>query len=301
MLKKLLYRLVYQPSINYMLRNVIKPITKPFGLRLPFSISGRLKVDFQNVRFSLNTNPTCAVTQQLFFNGAKNYEFTPLFAHLVTKSKVFFDVGANIGYFTVLGEKLNPKLRTFSFEPSHGPLHYLKRNLALNRLRNTMVIDKAIADHTGRLNFYDVMNPKYPWIIHQLNGSNSLQDKYGAQKQRFYPVDVTTISDIVQVNKLERIDLIKLDTECTEHQILKSSMDVISHFKPAIICEVYDVIENQVEEIIKGIDGYKMFHYKAHSLHPFSVFSEIKDDQNRNFVFCHESKLELIRDFFVLS
>jgi FkbM family methyltransferase len=298
MLKNLLYRLVYQSYINFVLRNAFKPIAKLFGIRLPLSISGCLKVDYQNVRFFLKTNPTCAVTQQLFYNGARNYEFTPLFAHLATKSDVFFDIGANIGYFTVLGEKLNPALRTFSFEPSHGPLHYLKNNLALNHLKNAVVVDKAIADQTGRLNFYDVMNPKYPWIIHQLNGSNSLQDRYGAQKQRFYPVDVTTIANIVQINKIEKLDLIKLDTECTEHQILKSSTDVIRHFRPIIICEVYEVIESQVEEIIQGIEGYKMYHYKAHSLEPFSGFNEINDTMNRNFVFCHESKLDLIRDFF---
>jgi FkbM family methyltransferase len=257
-----LYKLIYNPWINRFLRNLVKPIAKLFNSRLPFSVSGTVGLQYEFVRFCLKTNPTCAVTQSLFMYGAGSYEFTPLFAHLVKDSNVFFDIGANIGYFTVLGEKINPRLDTFSFEPSKGALHYLKLNVAANNLKNVTVINKAISDQDKTLTFYEVKNPKYPWISHQLSGSHSLQNQFGIQKNDSYPVQATTLSMVVNKYNINQIDLIKLDTECTEHLILASAKNVIERSRPVIITEIYPVIQDKIEEFFSNLEDYNIFQYR---------------------------------------
>ncbi len=290
-MKKLIYKLIYQPQVNFLLRNLALPVARKFKKPMPLAVSGRLNLEFNGIRFHLHTNQTSAVTQQLFYHGAKNYEFAPLFALLISKSEVFFDVGANIGFFSVLGEKLNPGMKTFSFEPSHGSLHYLKKNIQSNSIKKSTVINKALADIDGELTFYDVINPKYPWLVHQLNGSNSLQNRYGAVKQRSYAVSTTTLEAVVRKNDIQRLDLLKLDTECTEHQILQSGIEVIRKFRPFIICEVYDVIARDVQLILSVLEDYAIFQYKNRKLIPVSDLEKVTGENDRNFFFCPQEKL----------
>ncbi len=296
-MRALIYKIIYTPFINRVLRNLTKPLAKLLKVRLPLSVSGVVRLKYDQIDFQLATNPTCAVTQELFFNEPAAYEFTPLFAHLAKQSGVFFDIGANIGYFTVLGEKLNPELTTLAFEPSKGVLHYLKRNIHDNHVKNAIAIDKAVSNQTGDLTFYDVVNPKYPWIKHQLNGSNSLQNQHGAKKQHSYPVTVTTLEEVVREYQIKNIDLIKLDTECTEHHIMSSGKTIIETYRPVIICEVYAVIEAEMAEIVHSLFNYHIYHYTSGKLFPIAGFSEVVDDMNRNFIFCPTEKLFLIHAF----
>ncbi len=291
---KLLYKIIYHPTINYILRNLFKISSKLFLKPIIIAVSGKLKINYKKNLFFLHTNQTCYVTKEVFYNGAENYEFTTLFEHLIKQSNVFFDIGANIGYFSILGEKINSSVKIFSFEPSKGPLYYLKKNVKENSLKNITIIDKAVSDIDGKLEFYDVINNKYPWLQHNLNGSNSLQNKFGATKSSSYMVDVITLQSVISNNNIKQIDLIKLDTECTEHLILKSSLDVINHFQPIIICEVYDVIEKEIQECLDKMPKYKLYHYieATKKLNLISSLNEVTNDAyNRNFVFCPDNKV----------
>jgi FkbM family methyltransferase len=297
----LLYKVIYNPFINLILRNVLKPVFKVLGKKLPISISGKLSLAYGGKAFHLYTNQTCSVTQELFSEGCESYEFTPLFAHLIKQASVFFDVGANIGYFTVLAEKLNDKVKIFSFEPSNGPKYYLNRNVKSNHLKNVHVIEKAVADINGTLEFFEVVNEKYPGVEYQLSGSNSLQNQFGLSKQKHYKVPTTTLNVVMDENNLKQLDLIKLDTECTEHYILKSSADTINRHQPIIICEVYRVIEDEVQEAINSFAGYNIYQYQNHKLKHINSFKEIRSnlDEERNFVFCPKSKIPQIENFLV--
>lgn len=298
-MKKILYLTIYNPRINYILRNLALPFVRLLNKKSPFSISGKLNLKYNHVPFHLYTNQTCSVTQDIFRYGCQNYEFTPLFVHLVKQSEVFFDIGANIGYFTVLGEKMNPGLKTFSFEPSKGPWHFLMLNSKSNHLKNTVLINKALSNTKGGVQFFEVFNPKYPWLEHHLNGSGSLQNNYGAEKQKSYPVEATTIEAVVQAHDIRQIDLMKLDTECTEHLILESGLEIIQNLRPLIICEVYPMIQNEMQAILQSLPNYCIFHYKWKKLRNIQFLEDVADDEDRNFVFCPNEKLFKIEGFIM--
>lgn len=63
------------------------------------------------------------------------------------------DIGANIGYFTVLAGKSNLKMNIVAFEPAKGPLHYLRKNVALNFSENSRikVESLALSDKSGMI------------------------------------------------------------------------------------------------------------------------------------------------------
>lgn len=293
-MKALLLQLIYTPVVNKLLRNILLPFS--IFLKKPLvSISGKLKIKTKETQFTLQTNQTCSVTQDIFYHGADNYEFTWLFSPLIKNSSVFFDIGANIGYFTILSVKLNPSIQTFSFEPSLGPLSYLRQNIILNKMTDQIkVIDKAVSDIDGVLTFYDVINPKYPWLQHNLNGSNSLQNQHGKHKDTSYPVHVSTLQSIVDQHNLKAVDLIKLDTECTEHLILESSKELINQLRPIIICEVYPVIYKETESVLQKLSDYSIFQILPKKLILIQNFTEVQSNEH-NYIFCPKEKTEFLR------
>jgi FkbM family methyltransferase len=226
----------------------------------------------------------------LFFHGVEDYEFTPLFVKLIKESKVFLDVGANIGLFSVIAEKVNPEVKILAFEPSVGPLHYLKLNVKANKLKNVVVVDRAVAELDGELTFYDVVNRKYHWVEHNLNGSNSLQNRFGKEKSSSYPVKTTTLETALSAQGLDKVDLIKLDTECTEHFILQSSLALINRDKPIILCEVYPEISAEVEKVLKEMIGYHLYHIHSDTLQKIDDFDQVSESKERNFLFVPEHR-----------
>jgi hypothetical protein len=47
----------------------------------------------------------------LFWNGHRNFEYTDIFIKLIKKVHVFYDIGANIGYYPLLAKKENPEIK----------------------------------------------------------------------------------------------------------------------------------------------------------------------------------------------
>lgn len=296
----LLHKLVYSDSINRLLRPFSYASYKLTGKKL-LAVSGKINIDTCGTSFALYANQTSHVAQHLYYLGPDSYEFTPLLAHLMQRSNVFFDIGSNIGYFSILAAKVNKKAQVFAFEPSTGSLHYLQMNKRVNQCDNIVIVPKAVSNTNEPLEFHEIFNPKYPWLKHNLNGSNSLTNEHMQANHKSYQVDVTTLSAVMKEYHLDRIDVIKLDTECTEHIIIENSIEEINAYQPIIISEIYGPIEDHVVALFKDqITDYSMFQYlhNENKLVPIENFKHIaEDDLNRNFVFCPNAKISLIERF----
>jgi FkbM family methyltransferase len=299
-MKTLLHKIAYSAFINRLIRPFSLGLYKLSKKKI-VAISGKISVKTCGLKFSLHVNQTSHVAQHLYYKGASSYEFTPFLADLIKQSNVFFDIGSNIGYFAILASKANPKCKVFAFEPSLGSLHYLRENIRINNCRNIEVISKAVSNRDSQLEFHEIVNNKYPWLKFNLNGSNSLTSEHMPINHRSYFVDVTTLSSVVNNYSLSGIDLIKLDTEYTEHIILENSVDEINMHHPIIISEIYHPIEEQVVSLFNTkIENYLMYQYiqESNTLREIKTFHGIEeDDSNRNFVFCHTSKLGLIQKY----
>lgn len=294
-IKTTFIKAIYSPFLNRIIRPVSLLLYKISGKRL-LSISGKLDLSVSDKKFSLLTNQTCSVTNALFYEKPINYEFTPIFVDLVKSSTVFYDIGANIGYFSIIAKRFNPKIEVVAFEPNKGVFRYLQKNIELNGL-DVNCIEAAVSDQVGTLEFHSVVNPKYPWLKENLSGSHSLQNNYGIAKLEAYPVAVTTLSSVTKDLQFEIVDLLKLDTECTEHIILYESLDFIKHHKPIIICEVYHMIMEDIRAVIDQLDDYKSYQCFGNYLKEVELSSISDMDPERNFFFCPRLKEDRIKKF----
>ncbi len=260
------------------------------SFRLP--PAGVISVEAGGVKMKLATNQTSYVNKVLYWRGADSFEYTPVFVELIKKCQVFCDIGANSGYYSILGAKINPHASVFSFEPSTGPLYFLTRNKEINNLNDQISINSiALSNSNGEATFYEVVNSKYPYVKYNLGGVGSLQ---ADSLKKPIIVKTETLDHFVQQKRISSIDLIKIDTEGTENFILQGAEQTISRDKPIIICEtLFNKIEHRLEEIMKS-HGYHFYNYKKGKLHKVATIVRSHDDGVRDCFFVHPSKVHWI-------
>lgn len=146
---------------------------------------------------------------------------------LLTERTVFFDIGAHIGYYTMLVAS-EPSRRVFSFEPSAANYQYLLRNINLNRFGNVRAFKFAISNATGQANLHN--NP--------LNdGGNSLQQFHGYSDLSTELVQTYMLDDFVHDHAVRRVDIIKIDVEGHERKGLLGAAEVLRKDRPKILIE----------------------------------------------------------------
>ncbi len=237
-------RILYHPVINAALRTVARPFAPVIPEQFKFPVTGVIKVKVAaGKHIRVKCNPTSFVARKLFWHGMDGFEYTMarLFTRLVEDTEVFLDIGANIGYYSLLASALKPQMKVISFEPAPAVFAYLKDNQELNGFDHMKPEQLAMSDQDGHLEFFISKNPKYVGIAdHHLTSTGSF-DKVQADRTSILEsvkVQTTTLDNYVQKQKLDKIDLIKLDTEATEHLVLAGAQHVLKNHRPVFFCEV---------------------------------------------------------------
>ena len=294
------YKLIYQNRINYFLRNINFSLRKFIPKQIKIPPSGKLVIKTSSGKLKICTNQTSYLTQLLFWNGYKNFEYSDIFEELSKQLNCFLDIGSNIGYYSILARKSNPGIKVYAFEPATGPLYYLKRNIEENQFNNGIsVFDFALSDKIGEIEFYEVANDKYDYLKYNLAGEGNTGTKTTSRNFIKNTVKTTTLSQFINSEKLLKIDLIKIDTEGTEIDILNSGKQIIRSFEPIIICEtLFNTIENELDDFFKELN-FEFYNHTPKGLKKVPTIKRTKDDGIRNCFFVPNSKYHLISKFIV--
>ena len=297
-MKQLIYKIIYNKHVNKILRNlnrILKPIL-PEKIKLPPSGVIRFKNNLGQV-LNIKTNQTSYLTQLLYWEGYQNFEYSDIFIKLIKKINVFYDIGANIGYYSLLAELENKNIKVIGFEPANGPLFYFRENIKINKFKNIRVESLALSDKEGEITFYEIRNKKYTYLEYNLAGEGNSGSKTSGRN--FVPISVktTTLDKYVENAKEVNIDLIKMDTEGTEHFILENSENVLKLMKPIIICEtLFNTIELELEELMRSY-GYEFYNHTEMGLQKVNTIVREEDNGVSNCFFVHPNKFDLIEEF----
>lgn len=293
----LFHSIIYAPKVNWVLRNINYLFSPVLPSKVKLHPSGTLKVRVDNrISFNLVTNQTSYLTRELFWKKPPNFEYTSLFVELIKKVSVFIDVGANIGYYSILGCKANDRLKVYAFEPSTGAMIFMCENLKINNLLDRVVVEpKALSDVTGEIEFYELKNLKFP-TIYNLSGEHNI----GTKKERLSVksiVESITLDEYISSNNVQGIGLIKLDTEGAEALILQGASKTILRDRPIIICEtLFNKIEGELEKIIRAYN-YSFYNHTSQGLQKVQSITRNEDDGIRNCFFVPEEKVSLIQEW----
>lgn len=134
----------------------------------------------------------------------------------VTPETVFFDIGANIGLYSIYGASLMKNGRVFAFEPHAINFVHLIKNINANRFNDLiMPLSIALFDEAGLLPFsyfdWAAGSSKNQIVKNDnINGGVFRELKYAA-----------ILDDLIEANALPAPDLIKIDVDGVEPQIIK--------------------------------------------------------------------------------
>lgn len=170
------------------------------------------------------------------------------------RGDVVFDLGANVGSNAmVFAERVGPSGKVFAFEPvMRRPL---EKNLQVNGFSNVTVVPAAVGDRIGktqikvRANCIDsriadavkgdniqAETPAQPLAEGDAEGSaadgDSVGDGISHTQVTCLDVDLMTIDAFVEEQKLERVDLIKVDIEGAEELAMRGAEQTVRRFRP---------------------------------------------------------------------
>ena len=184
---------------------------------------------------------------------------TELFKQTLKPGMNVIDVGANIGYYTLLAAKLVGIGRVWSIEPEPQNFNDLTRNVALNGFLNVTALNVAVGDRKG-------YTPLYVSAISA--GTHSTVCTSNSSKTTI-SVEIRPLDDIIP--RGTGIDLVKTDTEGGDFAVLRGAKRLISD-NPKIVwvLEVWPEGLKQVNESI-----YSLLHLaKSHGFCSATMLNE---------------------------
>lgn len=211
-------------------RNVSRPFLGRMKARLVVRVNGggRMRVDTADV-----TGRTIAVT------GAWEPHVTDVFSRLLLPGDVCIDVGAHVGYYTLLASRLvGPHGHVYAIEPASTTYAELRRNLALNRVSNVTALNLAAGAADGRGILYDGPPGNA--------GQASMQEPVnmsGDPSARGSEVQVRRVVSVIAPDHHLRVRLVKIDVEGFEFDVLRGLEPLLyAGAHPAVLMELHPAL-----------------------------------------------------------
>ena len=163
------------------------------------------------------------------------------------ENAVIFDVGANAGFLTLRLAKLVPSGKVYAFEPTFYAFSKLEKNLQLNpRLSERIIAVQSFVSF--RTSQRPEIKAYASWKI--AGRQKALRHRvHGGIEKSAEAIPAVSLDDFCKLYEIQRLDLIKIDTDGYELEVLKGAKTTIERFTPAVIFEAGVYLMNQI-----GID-----------------------------------------------
>ena len=178
---------------------------------------------------------------------------------------IFWDIGANIGLYSIYNSLKHKKSQTISFEPSTSNLRVLSRNISINNLFDRIKIFTAPLTKGG--NKFLIMKEGE---FQEGGALNSFGENFDFEGKKFsskmnYQIYGTNINYLIDNKILDIPDYIKIDVDGIEHLILEGGNKYLSNKKiKSLSIEINENFTKQHEKVIEIMkkNDFKILHKK---------------------------------------
>tara|TARA_Y100000294_G_scaffold151227_1_gene148927 strand:+ start:811 stop:1455 length:645 start_codon:yes stop_codon:yes gene_type:complete len=181
--------------------------------------------EYEGMKILIRNPSKSLIGKSIYKYGFWEKETTDTVVSKVKEEMIILDVGADIGYYSLLFSKLvGNNGMIYSFEPIPEAKGYLDVNICLNNIMNVKSYEFALFDEEGFSYIED------PFGKSRLNNNPNTQnyDSIRVQTKKF---------DSLKINS--RIDLIKIDVEGSEMNVLTGMKETIKKYHPIILLELH--------------------------------------------------------------
>jgi FkbM family methyltransferase len=170
---------------------------------------------------------------------------------------ICFDIGANVGFYTLLFAKYSKHV--FAFEPVPRNIGYLWKMLEVNGVRNATIVPCAVSDSTR--------------LFSLQTGENCALGRLQCIGEQ--PIAVVSLDDFVFAYKIVP-SLLKIDVEGEEMSVLKGAKNLLSNGKPVILLSTHqEALRFECLEFLKGMKYCQVIPLNSHELDRASEFAVI--------------------------
>ena len=181
---------------------------------------GTVEVNMGGINYKLDLNEL--IDNKVFY-GNWEHETTSIFKRMIKPGMVVLDVGANMGYYTLLAAKLTGGIgRVIAFEPTSGGLKRLKKNILLNNFKNIIIENVGLSNENKKIKSK---------IRHSWKRSGLVEPKEDI-------MEMIKLDDYIEKNDIDNIDFIKVDVDGYEYQFLKGAKKTLQRYKPVLCMEI---------------------------------------------------------------
>ena len=215
-------------------------------------------------------NPTDPVVSGALHFGVYEKAETRFFQSACRDGMTFLDVGANLGYYTALAARaVGPNGRVLAVEPDPDSFGYLEQTIAANAVGNVKAFPVAASDAHAILPLY---------ISTDNRGDNRL---YASDEERpQVEVEARPLDALLRENKIETVDLIKIDVQGYEPKVIAGLREtIIASPNLTLLTEFWPQgIDEAGEDANEFLQTLRELGLTLHELQPDGSLAELTDD-----------------------
>ena len=214
------------------------------------------------------------VSRTIAHNKEWEPEETKFLKSVIKKGSIVVDIGAHIGYYTLLFSKwVGPKGKVFSFEPDTNNFKLLSKNILANQSKNVRAYNKAISNQDDTTFLY---------LNSENTGDNRILDFYADDldsSRKKIKVECARLDSVFPSE--QRINVVKIDVQGSEMMVLQgmdkffdNSLEqyMLIEFWPFAIEKSGFAPKEMLQKIEKM--GFEILFFQNDNLVPFSVDHE---------------------------
>lgn len=240
------------------------------------------KSDFANIRgHKMYLGPKDSLG--LSINGIYEKLETELIKNEIKNGDVVLDIGANIGYYTLIFAKLvGNKGRVFAFEPEPFNFSLLEKNIEINNYKNVIIENTAVSDKNGEIKLY---LSKKKTGMHRIYPSHLISSD-------FVNVKMISSDDYFHNHKYgKKISFLKIDVEGSELGVLRGMKEILENnpnikilleFIPSCVREFGAEPRNIIEFLIKNKFNFSFINDEKNKIEsikdPITLLEKFDDD-----------------------
>jgi FkbM family methyltransferase len=212
-------------------------------------------VPFEGKLLAVEATFRSIVTRVLIAEGdwfEKEMEF---WRNSIQSGMTVIDVGANVGIYTFsAAQQVGKAGKVLAVEPFSGCVRCLQETCQINQLSQVKVCAGAASDRSGTVRL----------ALHSASEMNEVIFDQIESKGKVEEVSCFTLDSLIESEKLDRVDFLKIDAEGHEVQVLLGSDRILSEFAPVILYENIAGSKGSnipVAELLIS-KGYQLFRYQ---------------------------------------
>lgn len=185
-----------------------------------------------------------------YIDGRNELCVQEVIARYLSRGDVFYDVGANVGFFSLMSARLVGVAGfVYAFEPVPANVTVLTANIFLNHFENITVVPKAVAVANNRAHLIITRHPGGAKLI-------TVDTPLNSRIKKVIPVDVISLDEWLQESNARPPTLVKIDVEGAEFQVIQGMQEIIRCFRPKIVYEIDHPREDSLQEIKIRLDVF---------------------------------------------